>query len=62
MPDPDPAPSSLLVLRAWRDGGSLRVRVSSTPDVSEGGLSERVVASADDVLAAVREWLDAVPG
>jgi hypothetical protein len=57
----DRAPTALLVLRAWREDGSLRVRVSSTPDVSDRELAERVVATDDAVVAAVREWLATVP-
>jgi hypothetical protein len=53
----------LLVVRAWvgtADGPVLNARVWATPDVGSTPAAVRVVRSADDVVDAVRAWLELV--
>lgn len=52
----------LLVVRAWvePDGErGLRARITQTLDLAGRDESVTVVSSAEEVLAAVRTWLDA---
>jgi hypothetical protein len=52
----------LLVVRAWvesDDGGGLRARITQVLDLESGDESVTVVASVDEVVAAVRAWLEA---
>jgi len=52
---------AVLVLRAWADGplpGGLRVRITSTQDISAGQEMSILAADVDSVLAGVREWLE----
>lgn len=53
---------SVIVIRAWTEAAddSLRARITWTLDVSTSGEEENcAAASGEQVLAAVREWLDA---
>lgn len=57
--------SALLIIRAWvesRSGEPLRAQLRMTRDVSMGIERTVTLARADDVCAAVREWLAAVVG
>jgi hypothetical protein len=57
--------TGVLVVRAWLEGsppGQLRARITQTLDISAPREVVRVVGSADDVLALVRAWLDALRG
>lgn len=51
--------SAVLVLRVWREAGTegIRARITMTPNADEPGGTETAAASADDILAVVREWL-----
>ena len=59
---PDTERVGVIVIRAWTEApdGSLRARITWTLDVSRSGEEQsRAAASGEQVLAAVREWLDA---
>jgi hypothetical protein len=59
--------AAVLVIRIWFEAGSLRGRVSSTLDVARHSDETKAVSSPAEVIAAVRDWLEAfgagdVPG
>ncbi len=58
----DPERTGVLLLRAWLDGSppQLKVRITQTPDIEGEDPQEATAATADDVLAAVRAWLDSL--
>ena len=60
--NPDTGRVGVIVVRAWTEAAddSLRARITWTLDVSRSGEEEsHAAASIEQVLAAVREWLDA---
>lgn len=58
--------TAVLVVRAWTEAGaqgSLRARVTCTLDVSEPGEEQTVTAASEqEIVEAVRSWLNAVTG
>ncbi|MGZ4371191.1 MAG: hypothetical protein ACXVRK_01550 [Gaiellaceae bacterium] len=54
--------SAVLVVRVWREAagsaGSVRGRITMTANADEASSTETVVASADEILDLVRNWLD----
>ena len=54
--------TGILVIRAWLELGGeagLRARITTRLDASAGQPLETAVASEAEVVAAVREWLNA---
>jgi hypothetical protein len=55
--------TGVLVVRVWTesgpDGPGLRARITQTVDVTAGAEVVTAAATADDVCAAVKEWLEA---
>jgi hypothetical protein len=56
-----PPRGAVLVVRIWREPGvaGFRGRISYRVDATETAETEVVVHSADQLYAAVQEWLDA---
>lgn len=55
--------TGLLIIRAWIEPGStepLRAFIRVTTDVSEGVERTLTLSRADDVHAAVQDWLDEI--
>ncbi len=55
--------AGLMIIRAWVEPGStepLRARIRVSSDVSPGHERTLVLSRADDVVAAVQEWLAAI--
>ncbi len=55
--------SAILVIRAWAEGDSLgdfRARVIGTADVSRSESTEAAFRNPEDVVEAVRAWLEAL--
>lgn len=50
----------LLIVRAWLQGPDQRLvaRITSLPDISEHHPTVSVAGTAEDVLAAVGQWLE----
>jgi len=55
-------PTALLVVAAWREGTPPRIaaRITYTVDTSRPGRVSVVAAGADEIAAAVSEWLDQI--
>jgi|tagenome__1003787_1003787.scaffolds.fasta_scaffold9462246_1 hypothetical protein len=55
-----PDRTGVLVLRIWTEGSrdNLRLRITMVDEVSGGDEEQRVVASVDDAVGTVREWLE----
>lgn len=55
-------PTALLVVAAWHEGAPPRLaaRITYTVDTSRGGRVTVTAAGADEVSAAVSEWLGQV--
>jgi len=54
-------PAAVLVLRIWRegaDGSLLYARLTQTSDVTGPGMTAALAGTADDVCAAVKDWID----
>jgi hypothetical protein len=55
--------TAVLVIRAWFESGpgddALRARITRTADVAAEAGVESAAATEDEILAAVRDWLDA---
>lgn len=50
--------AGVLVVSAWvEDGGGLRARITSAPDVDAADVQRRLATSEEDVHTAVGEWL-----
>jgi hypothetical protein len=52
-----------IVVRVWIEPGAdhlegLRARITSSPDLSSAGQTVQVVSGREEILAAVRTWLD----
>jgi hypothetical protein len=59
----DLGPGGLIVIRLWAEaGGELRVRMTSSTDLSRESVRTRVVTSRDEVLRQVEGWLDELLG
>jgi len=55
--------SAVLVVRLWREAGAVgrgvvRGRVTMTANAGEARSTESAVASAEEILDLVRNWLD----
>jgi hypothetical protein len=58
-----PDRAAVLAARAWLedgDPGRLRVRMTTTADVTEGDSRTVVVMTVDSACEVVREWLEAL--
>jgi hypothetical protein len=55
-------PTALLVVAAWREGTPPRIaaRITYTVDTSRPGRVTVTAAGADEIAAAVKEWLDQI--
>lgn len=63
MSTEDLGPGGLIVIRLWAEaGGELRVRMTSSTDLSRESVRTRVVTSRDEVLRQVEGWLDELLG
>jgi hypothetical protein len=55
--------SAVLVIRAWHEEGespeAVRARLTQTPDTAVPGWEQSAAAGEEQILAAVRAWLDA---
>lgn len=55
--------AAVLVLRAWQEEGAdpeaVRARVTQTPDSAVPGWEQSAAVGEEQILAAVRAWLDA---
>ena len=53
-------PTALLVVAAWREGTPPRLaaRITYTVDTSRPGRASVTAAGAEEIAAAVNEWLD----
>jgi hypothetical protein len=54
-------PTGVLVVRAWIEpgnGGGFRARITSTLDASSHEQTVTAVASADDAVRTIVDWLD----
>jgi hypothetical protein len=53
--------TGVLVLRIWTESAnrSLRARITSTLDVDGGAQESQAAASAEQILTAVRAWIEA---
>jgi hypothetical protein len=55
--------SAVLVIRAWHEQGtepgSIRARLTHTPDADVPGWKQTAAEGEDAILAAVRDWLHA---
>jgi hypothetical protein len=55
--------SAVLVIRAWQepgsDSGRIRARLTQTPDSELPGWEQCAAEGEEEILAAVREWLEA---
>lgn len=58
---PGTARVSVMVVRVWIDSsdGAFRARLTHTRDLSDREQSSDVAGNPDQVVAAVRAWLDA---
>ena len=56
--------TGVLVVRAWIEGDPprLKARITHTIDVTRGEPQTATTASADEICAEVRRWLDALEG
>jgi hypothetical protein len=58
--------TGVLVIRAWLEAGveenALRARITRTLDVAAPETIESAAASAEEILAAVQEWLRSFTG
>jgi hypothetical protein len=55
--------SGVLVVRAWVEGGTpagLRARITQSRDLTNTEQLVTTAATVEDILAAVRAWLDAL--
>lgn len=54
--------SAVLVVRVWREAGAsagaVRGRITKTENADEASSTEIAVASGDEILDLVRNWLD----
>ena len=52
--------TGVLIVRVWVEPacGDVRARITETLDVERGQESTRVAAGVDQILAAIRDWLD----
>lgn len=55
-----PPRAAVLVARVWLEDGELRGRVTHTVDIEQGPEELSFVRHAEEVMAVVRHWLDAV--
>ena len=57
----EPERTGVLVVRVWTDGAnrSLRARITSTLDVDGDAEVRQAAASAEQILTAVKEWIEA---
>jgi hypothetical protein len=55
-------PTALLVVAAWREGAPPRIaaRITYTVDTSRAERVSVLASSADEIAAAVSEWLDQI--
>jgi hypothetical protein len=54
--------SAVLVIRAWAEPGSpIRARLTQTPDADVPGFEKSAAEGEEQILAAVADWLRAVP-
>ncbi|HEX2049889.1 MAG TPA: hypothetical protein VHJ34_04555 [Actinomycetota bacterium] len=61
MTTPARARAGVLVVRAWLESdGELRARITYSTDVEDEDVVKASAASEDDVVRAVRTWLDAL--
>jgi hypothetical protein len=51
--------AAVLVIRAWREDGDIRARITQTPDTEQPGFEQEAAAGEDAIVAAVRAWLRA---
>ncbi len=55
--------SAVLVIRAWQDDGedpeAVRARLTQTPDSALPGWEQSAAVGEEQIVAAVRAWLDA---
>lgn len=55
--------SAVLVIRAWQEqdssSGPVRARLTQTPDSDLPGWEQRAAEGEEEILAAVRQWLEA---
>jgi hypothetical protein len=61
-PPPPPRPTAVLIVRAWHEddpAASLRVRITSTLDISRGDELVSAAATPEEVYEALRAWLEA---
>jgi hypothetical protein len=53
--------SAVIVVRVWREAGAepggVRGRITMTADADDPGSTESAVASAEEILGLVRNWL-----
>ena len=57
--------TALLVIRAWLEPGAeprLRARITQTIEIERPATASRVVATREEVTAAVERWLDVFIG
>jgi hypothetical protein len=52
--------TGVLILRIWTEGGQdeLRLRITMVDDLAGGAEEQRVAASVEEAVAAVRQWLE----
>ena len=52
--------TGVLVVRAWTETAdrSVRARITSTLDVEGGAQNSQAAASAEEILTAVRKWIE----
>jgi hypothetical protein len=53
--------TGVLVVRIWTEGadGSLRARITRTLDTDGGDQTSQGAATVEQILATVREWIEA---
>ncbi len=51
--------AAVLVIRAWREDGDLRARITQTPDTEQPGFEQEAAAGEEAIVEAVRSWLRA---
>jgi hypothetical protein len=59
VPSDKPEKTAVMIIRAWREEGSLRATVTATDDVlSETAAQPAYFSSDEAVLDSVRRWLE----
>ena len=57
----EPHRTGVMVVRVWieAESGGLRARLTGTHDIAHGTETTVTAATVDDVIAIVRDWIDA---